>query len=105
MRELISDRGPIAARSDAFAAESLALMGVIANLQQTSVAPAVKRAAASLSSTFIAPAAGGRPSHLPDRQTPVVGKGESSIGAQAAALSAPADKILEMPPGEPIPFQ
>jgi hypothetical protein len=51
MRELISDRGPIAARSDAFAAESLALMGVIANLQQTSVAPAVKRAAASLSST------------------------------------------------------
>jgi hypothetical protein len=54
MRELISDRGPIAARSDAFAAESLALMGVIANLQQTSVAPAVKRAAASLSSGFIA---------------------------------------------------
>src|SRR6266566_2509815 len=33
MRELISDRGPIAARSDAFPTESLALMGVIANLQ------------------------------------------------------------------------
>jgi len=45
MREWISDRGPISSRSDAFAAESLALMGVIANLQQTSVAPAVKRAA------------------------------------------------------------
>src|SRR5690242_15463443 len=30
MRELISDRGPISARSDAFATESLALMGVIA---------------------------------------------------------------------------
>ena len=59
MRELISDRGPIAARSDALATESLTLMGVIANLQQTSVAPAVKRAAASLSSSFIAPAAGG----------------------------------------------
>src|SRR6195952_4520654 len=38
MRELISDRGPISTRSDAFASESLALMGVIANLQQTSVA-------------------------------------------------------------------
>src|SRR6267154_6251938 len=38
MRELISDRGPISTRSDAFATESLALMGVIANLQQTSVA-------------------------------------------------------------------
>src|SRR5204863_1200489 len=59
MRELISDRGPISTRSDAFATESLALMGVIANLQQTSVAPAVKRAAASLASGFIAPAAGG----------------------------------------------
>ncbi|MFN5522638.1 MAG: hypothetical protein ACK5AT_10125, partial [Bradyrhizobium sp.] len=35
MRELISDRGPIATRSDAFATESLNLMGVIANLQQT----------------------------------------------------------------------
>ena len=57
MRELISERGPISARSDAFATESLALTGVIANLQQTSVAPAVKRAATSLSSGFIAPAA------------------------------------------------
>src|SRR5437868_11292082 len=105
MRELISDRGPIAARSDAFATESLALMGVIANLQQTSVAPAVKRAAASLSSTFIAPAAGGRTSDLADRQTAVVSKVESSIGAQAASLSDAADKILAMPRVEPIRFQ
>jgi hypothetical protein len=105
MRELISDRGPIAARSDAFATESLALMGVIANLQQTSVAPAVKRAATSLSSTFIAPAAGGRTSDLADRQTAVVGKVESSIGAQAASLSDAADKILAMPRVEPIRFQ
>jgi len=105
MRELISDRGPIAARSDAFASESLALMGVIANLQQTSVAPAVKRAATSLSSSFIAPAAGGRNSDLADRQTAVVGKVESSIGAQAASLSDAADKILAMPRVEPIRFQ
>ncbi|MEA2820374.1 MAG: hypothetical protein QOJ86_2378 [Bradyrhizobium sp.] len=94
MRELISDRGPIASRSDAFATESLALMGVIANLQQTSVAPAVKRAAASLSSSFIAPAAGGRTADLADRQTAVVGKVESSIAAQAASLSDAAEKIL-----------
>jgi hypothetical protein len=78
MRELISDRGPISTRSDAFATESLALTGVIANLQQTSVAPAVKRAAASLSAGFIAPAAGGRTTDLADRQTAVVGKVESS---------------------------
>ncbi len=105
MRELISDRGPISARSDAFASESLALMGVIANLQQTSVAPAVKRAAASLSSGFIAPAAGGRTSDLADRQTAVVGKVESSIAAQAASLSDAAEKILATPRVEPVRFQ
>jgi hypothetical protein len=105
MRELISDRGPISTRSDGFATESLALMGVIANLQQTSVAPAVKRAATSLSSGFIAPAAGGRTSDLADRQTAVVGKVESSIAAQAASLSDAADKILATPRVEPIRFQ
>jgi hypothetical protein len=105
MRELISDRGPISTRSDAFATESLALMGVIANLQQTSVAPAVKRAATSLSSGFIAPAAGGRTADLADRQTAVVGKVESSIAAQAASLSDAADKILATPRVEPIRFQ
>src|SRR3982075_3142780 len=105
MRELISDRGPIASRSDAFATESLALMGVIANLRQTEVGPAVKRAAASLSSTFIAPAAGGRTADLADRQTAVVGKVESSIAAQAASLSDAADKILATPRIEPIRFQ
>src|SRR6195952_5665887 len=105
MRELISDRGPISSRSDAFATESLALMGVIANQQQTSVAPAVKRAATSLSSGFIAPAAGGRTSDLADRQTAVVGKVESSIAAQAASLSDAADKILATPHIEPIRFQ
>ncbi|HYW64066.1 MAG TPA: hypothetical protein VE865_12785 [Bradyrhizobium sp.] len=105
MRELISDRGPITARSDAFATESLALMGLIANLQQTSVAPAVKRAAASLSSGFIAPAAGGRSADLADRQTAVVGKVESSIAAQAASLAEAADKILGTPKVEPARFQ
>jgi hypothetical protein len=105
MRELISDRGPIAARSDAFAAESLALMGVIANLQQTSVAPAVKRAATSLTSGFIAPAAGGRTADLADRQNAVVGKVESSVATQANSLAEAADKILAMPRVEPARFQ
>jgi hypothetical protein len=105
MRELISDRGPIATRSDAFATESLGLMGVIANLQQTSVAPAVKRAAVSLSSGFIAPAAGGRSTDLADRQTAVVGKVEASVAAQAASLADAADKILAMPRVEPARFQ
>lgn len=104
MRELISDRGPIATRSDAFATESLALMGVIANLQQTSVAPAVKRAATSLTSGFIAPAAGGR-GDLADRQSAVVSKVEGSISAQANLLAEAADKILALPKVEPGRFQ
>jgi hypothetical protein len=105
MRELISDRGPIATRSDAFATESLALMSIIANLQQTSVAPAVKRTAVSLSSGFIAPAAGGRTADLADRQTAVVSKVEASVAAQAASLADAADKILAMPRVEPARFQ
>jgi hypothetical protein len=80
-------------------------MGVIANLQQTSVAPAVKRAAASLSAGFIAPAAGGRAGDLAERQSAMVGKVESSIAAQAASLSEAADKILAMPRAEPDRFQ
>src|SRR3954465_9235713 len=105
MRDLISDRGPIAARSDAFATESLNLMGVIANLQQTSVAPAVKRAATSLSPRFIAPAASGRSGDLAERQTAVVGRVEGAIATQAASLADAADKILAMPRIEPARFQ
>jgi phosphohistidine swiveling domain-containing protein len=105
MRELISDRGPINTRSDAFAREAMSVMGVIAALQQTSVAPAVKRAADGLVSGFIAPAAGGRSVDLADRQTSVVGKVEQAVAAQAKALSDAADKILAVPAIEPERFQ
>ena len=105
MREVISDRGPINARSDAFAREAMSLMGVIAALQQTSVAPAVKRAADGLISGFIAPAAGGRTADLAERQTSVVGKVEQAVATQAKALSDAADKILAVPAIEPERFQ
>ena len=104
MRELVSDRGPINARIDAFGKEATALMGTITTLQQRSVAPAVKRAADGLASGFIAPAAGGR-GDLGDRQNAVVGKVAAAVSAQAAALSAAADRIVELPPVEPTRFQ
>jgi hypothetical protein len=104
MRELVSDRGPIAARSDAFSRETRSLLGIIASLQQTSVAPAVKRAADGLISGFIAPAAGGR-GDLGDRQTSVVGKVEGAVASQAKALSDAAEKILAVPRVEPARFQ
>jgi hypothetical protein len=105
MRELVSDKGPIAARSDAFGAETMALTGVIASLQQTSVAPAVKRAADGLASGFIAPAAGGRTLDLAQRQTSVVGSVEGAVAAQAKALASAADKILAEPRVEAERFQ
>ena len=104
MRELVSDRGPINARSDAFGKEAMGLMGVIAKLQQTSVAPAVKRAADGLISGFIAPAAGGR-GGLAERQTSVVGAVETAVAAQSKALSDAAEKILAVPIVEPERFQ
>ncbi|MEJ2436359.1 MAG: hypothetical protein P8Y53_25645, partial [Pseudolabrys sp.] len=105
MRELVTDRGPINARSDAFGKQAMALMGVIGKLQQTSVAPAVKRAADGLTAGFIAPVAGGRTADLAQRQTQVVGKVERAVAAQAKALSNATDKILATPRVEPARFQ
>ncbi|MEX0751466.1 MAG: hypothetical protein WD073_00880 [Xanthobacteraceae bacterium] len=104
MRELVSDRGPISERTDAFGKEATALLGTISSLQQRSIAPAVKRAAEGLRSGFIAPVAGGR-GDLGERQTAVVGKVETAVAAQSAALAAAADKIIALPPVEPVRFQ
>src|SRR5690606_16874462 len=57
MRELVSGTGDVGPRSDAFAAEVVQLNAIIASLQETDVAPSVKRAAADLSLGFIAPVA------------------------------------------------
>ncbi len=97
MRELVSSRRPIAERSDAFGAEAMELMGVIAALEQTSVAPSVKRAAEDLSRGFIAPVAGGQTADLAERQTSVVGNVEEAVQQQSAALAAAADDILSQP--------
>ena len=70
MRELVSSSGPIETRANAFGEEALKLIGQITALQQTSVAPSVKRAADDLGKTFIAPIADGarrRPAAAPDR--------------------------------------
>ena len=96
MRELVSERGLINERSDAFGKESMALLGTIASLQQMSIAPAVKRTAEGLASGFIAPAAAGR-GDLGERQAAMVDKVQAAVIAQSAALSAAADKILALP--------
>ncbi|MFP3541417.1 hypothetical protein SB770_33365, partial [Pseudomonas sp. SIMBA_044] len=45
MRTLVSAPGAIDQRADQFAAEVVTLTGVITSLEQTSIAPSVKRAA------------------------------------------------------------
>jgi len=104
MRELVSGADEIGPRSDAFAAEVVQLNAVITSLQQTDVAPSVKRAAADLAAGFIAPAADGGSTDLVNRQDAVMGTVRDSVTAQSAALSAAADEILNQPKVAPHRF-
>lgn len=104
MRQLTSGTGPIDERTNEFAAQTVTLTAIIADLQQTSIAPAVKRTAEDLSKSFIAPAADGRTADLVDRQNQVVSKVEQSIKSQSKALANAADEILARPQAKPIKF-
>ncbi|MFC7398407.1 hypothetical protein ACFQU1_14500 [Chelatococcus sp. GCM10030263] len=105
MREFVSGQGDIKGRSDAFGSEALKLVGTVAALEQTSMAPAVKRAADDLATGFIAPAADGRTADLAGRQTAVVDNVEKAVAAQANALSQAAQAIIGSGPVEPARFQ
>ncbi len=105
MRALISNSGAIEKRSNAFGEETLKLIGQITGLQQTSVAPSVRRAAEDLGKTFIAPIADGRDSGLQQRQTEVVSRVERALKAQSRALERAAEEILQRQPVVPARFQ
>jgi hypothetical protein len=104
MRELITAPGVIGPRADAFAAEVVQLTAVIAALQETGVAPSVKRAAQDLSLGFIAPVADGGNAGVVVRQDAVMANVRESVAAQSAALAAAADEILAQPRVEPRRF-
>ncbi|HEV7255162.1 MAG TPA: hypothetical protein VGN97_18910 [Mesorhizobium sp.] len=97
MRSLVSAPGPIAERSDQFASASVALGGVVAALERTSIAPSVSRAASDLSLGFIAPVADGRDADLVGRQDQVMGTIRASVAAQSQALADAANEILAQP--------
>ena len=97
MRELVSAPGTIGPRADAFAAEVVQLTAVIAALQETSIAPSVKRAAEDLSLGFIAPVADGGNEGLVVRQDQVMETVRNSVAAQSTALAQAADAILAEP--------
>jgi hypothetical protein len=98
MRELVSGAGAIEPRADSFAESVVALTGVIAALEQTSVAPSVRRAADDLSLGFIAPIADGQAEGLAARQDTVMESIRSSVAAQSSVLSQAADEILAREP-------
>jgi hypothetical protein len=98
MRGLVSGSGPVAPRADSFGEEAVALSGVIAALEQTSIAPSVARAAQDLSAGFIAPVADGRSADLMGRQDQVMATIRESVAAQSAALSEAAAEIMAQPP-------
>lgn len=104
MRELVSAPGPVQARADQFAAELVALTGVIASLQETSVAPSVRRAADDLSLGFIAPVADGQSAGLVARQDQAMANIRASVAAQSEALSQAAQDILDQPAVAPRRF-
>lgn len=98
MRTLVSAPGAIAPRADKFSSEVVALTGVITSLNQTSIAPSIRRAADDLSLGFIAPVADGREVDLANRQGQVMETIRASVGAQSKVLSQAADEILNRPP-------
>ncbi|HEY4199695.1 MAG TPA: hypothetical protein VGM83_03965 [Devosiaceae bacterium] len=104
MRELLSAPGEVAPRADQFSAEAVQLTAVIAALQQTGVAPSVKRAAADLSGGFIAPVADGATPDLANRQDQVMETVRASVATQSQQLSEAADEILKQTPVEPRRF-
>lgn len=100
MRKLVSAPGAVEPRSDEFSSEVVALSGVITSLEQTSIAPSVKRAAEDLSLGFIAPVADGQVADLATRQDQVMQTIRASVSAQSQVLSRAADEILAREPVE-----
>lgn len=98
MRALVSAQGPVTERADAFGEEAVALAGVVTSLQQTSVAPAVRRAADDLAGSFIPPVADGTTEDLRTRQQTVVGSVAAAVAAQSKQLATAADQILATQP-------
>lgn len=97
MRDLLASQGAIADRTVSFAEQAAQVAAIIAELKQTSVAPAVKRAAENLERSFVAPIPDGRSPDLRTRQEFVVESVRETVREQSAALSEAADKVLASP--------
>ncbi len=98
MRALTVAPGPVEQRSVAFSEESVRLAGVIANLNQYSVAPLVARAAADLPASVVLPELDGRTANVRDAQTSTIASVLTALDRRSATLRQAAGEVLAMQP-------
>ena len=104
MRRLVSATGNVDQRSVDFAEEAVSLVGVISAMAETSVAPAVQRAAEDMARTFVRPATQESLTDLADRQEAVIDSVADAVAQSSAALVAAANDILARERIEPFRF-
>ncbi|MEQ8346230.1 MAG: hypothetical protein RIB84_15055 [Sneathiellaceae bacterium] len=97
MRELVAQPGPVEARSIEFAEEAVQVAGLVTQLKQSSIAPAVLRAAEDLARSYVAPALDGGSAALRAQQQRVVENVRETIQQQSRALAAGAQQVLATP--------
>lgn len=98
MRGLTVAAGPVEQRSVAFSEESVRLAGVIANLNQYSVAQLVARAAQDLPVSVVLPELDGRNANVRDAQSSTIASVLSALDQRSKTLKRAADEVLALTP-------
>jgi uncharacterized membrane protein YgdD (TMEM256/DUF423 family) len=98
MRALTVAAGPVEQRSLVFSEESVRLAGVIASLNQYSVAPLVARAAADLPASIILPELDGSTASMRSTQSETMVAVVVSVERLSESLTEAANEVLAMEP-------
>ncbi len=98
MRALTVAAGPVEQRSVAFSEESVRLAGVIANLNQFSVAPLVARAAEDLPASVVLPELDGRTVDVRNAQSSTIQSVLQALDKRSQTLKKAADEVLSLEP-------
>ena len=98
MRALTVAPGPVDQRSVVFSEESVRLAGVIAALNQYSVAPLVARAAEDLPASVVLPELDGRSADVRDAQSSTIASVLNALDQRSQTLRRAADEVLAMEP-------
>jgi len=98
MRGLTVAPGPVDQRSVMFSEESVRLAGVIANLNQFSVAALVARAAEDLPASVVLPELDGSTSAIRNAQTSTISSVLTALDQRSQSLQRAAGEVLAMEP-------